>query len=80
MVKNGYTVRKMAKELNSNPEQIYYAMGKEYRSQWKKEKKQSQIQQLLNYQLKDLSNEQIAEKMKISIDTVKRLIKASKEN
>lgn len=80
MVKNGYTVRKMAKELNSNPEQIYYAMGKEYRSQWKKEKKQSQIQQLLNYQLKGLSNEQIAEKMKISIDTVKRLIKASKEN
>lgn len=45
-----------------------------------KEKKQSQIQQLLNYQLKGLSNEQIAEKMKISIDTVKRLIKASKEN
>ena len=80
LIKNGYTIRKIAKELNTNTENIYYTMGKEYRSQWRDEKKHAQIQRIANYKLEGMTNKQIAEKMGISVDTIKRLTKSTKES
>lgn len=80
LVKQGYTIKKIAQELHSTPQKIYYIMGTAYRSEWKNERKEYQIKNILDYKQKGMTNEEIAEEMGISIDTVRRLLKYNKRN
>lgn len=71
-VKQGYKVRQIAKEMGCTEETVYIMMGKEYRANWRKDRMQSRIKNILEYKLEGMSNEEIAKKMNLSISTIQR--------
>lgn len=71
-VRQGYQVRQIAKEMGCTEETVYIMMGKEYRANWRKDRMQSRIKNILEYKLEGMSNEEIAKKMNLSISTIQR--------
>lgn len=71
-IRQGYKVRQIAKEMGCTEETVYMMMGKEYRANWRKERMQNRINEILRFKDEGLSNEEIAKKMNLSISTIQR--------